>query len=50
MVAKLRTASLMRDMRPLLPAGEALALSDAAVTEAFTRVFTAFVQLLPGEQ
>ena len=50
MFAKLRTARLLRDMRPLLPAGEALALTDAAVTEAFTRVFTAFVQRLPGEQ
>ena len=50
MFAKLRTASLLRDVRPLLPAGEALALTDAAVTEAFTRVFTVFVQRMPGEQ
>jgi hypothetical protein len=36
-------------MRPLLAAAEAAQLTDDAIKAAFTRVFTRFVALIPGD-
>jgi predicted nucleotidyltransferase component of viral defense system len=48
MLEKLGRPAFMQDMRPLLPAETARALTDAAIRETFTAVFRAFVWRLPG--
>ena len=40
---------LLLDMRPLLPAARAEALTDESTAESFRRVFTTLVDRLPGE-
>ena len=49
MFAKLAQPRLLLDMRPLLPATRAEALTDESTAEAFRRVFTTLVDRLPGE-
>jgi predicted nucleotidyltransferase component of viral defense system len=49
MFAKLANPRMLTDMRPLLPAARAEALTDKSTAEAFRRVFTNLVDGLPGE-
>ena len=49
MFAKLVQPRLLLDMRPLLPAVRATALTDESTAETFRRVFTTLVDRLPGE-
>jgi predicted nucleotidyltransferase component of viral defense system len=49
MFAKLNNPGFLADMRPLLAAAEAERLTGDAIKAAFTRVFTRFVALLPGD-
>ena len=49
MFAKLANPRLLFDVRPLLPAGEAEALTEEATADWFRRVFTMIVDRLPGE-
>jgi predicted nucleotidyltransferase component of viral defense system len=49
MFAKLTNPGFLADMRPLLAAAEAAQLTDDAIKAAFTRVFTRFVALIPGD-
>ena len=48
MFAKPRKPELMGDVRPLLPAAEAVRLTDEAVKTAFTLVFTKLITRLPS--
>ena len=49
MFAKLANTRLLLDVRPLLPAAQAEALTEEATADWFRRVFTIFVERLPGE-
>ena len=49
MFAKLANPRLLLDVRPLLPAAEAEALTEEATADWFRRVFTMLVDRLPGE-
>ena len=49
MFAKLANRRLLLDLRPLLPAPQAEAVTEEAVADAFRRVFTIIVDQLPGE-
>ena len=49
MFAKLANPRLLLDVRPLLPAAEAEALTEEATADWFRRVFTTLVDRLPGE-
>ena len=49
MFAKLANPRFLLDVRPLLPADRAEALTEAATAEAFRLVFTTLVDRLPGE-
>jgi predicted nucleotidyltransferase component of viral defense system len=49
MFAKLNNPSFLADMRPLLAAAEAARLTDDAMKDAFTKVFTQFIVLIPGD-
>lgn len=49
MFAKLARPRFLTDMRPLLPAAQAEALTDESTLSSFTRVFSTFVERLPGE-
>ena len=49
MFAKLANPRLLLDVRPLLPAAEAEALTEEATANWFRRVFTMLVEQLPGE-
>lgn len=49
MFGKLANSRMLLDMRPLLPAAQAEALTDAATAEAFRHVFTTLIDQLPGE-
>jgi predicted nucleotidyltransferase component of viral defense system len=49
MFAKLNSPSFLADMRPLLAAAEAARLTDDAMKDAFTKVFTQFIVLIPGD-
>ena len=49
MFAKLANPRLLLDMRPLLPAAQAEALTEEATADSFRRVFTILVDRLPGE-
>ena len=49
MFAKLVNPRLLLDMRPLLPAAQADALTEESTAESFRRVFTTLVDRLPGE-
>lgn len=49
MFAKLANPRFLLDMRPLLPAVQAEALTEAATANSFRRVFTTFVDRLPGQ-
>lgn len=49
MFSKLANPRFLLDMRPLLSAPEAQALTDEATVEAFRRIFTKLVDRLPGE-
>ena len=49
MFAKLANPRLLLDVRPLLPATQAEALTEEAVAESFRRVFTVLIDQLPGE-
>ena len=48
MFAKLANPRLLLDMRPLLPAAQAEALTKEATADSFSRVFTILVDRLPG--
>jgi predicted nucleotidyltransferase component of viral defense system len=48
MFAKLSRPAFIRDLRPLLPAAEATAITDEETKAAFIRVFAAFIAILPG--
>lgn len=48
MFAKLAQRRLWQDVRPLLPAARAEAMTEAARAESFRRVFTDLVERLPG--
>ena len=49
MFAKLANPRLLLDLRPLLPAARAEALTENSTVEAFRRVFVSLVDRLPGE-
>ena len=49
MFAKLANPRHLLDMRPLLPAEQAEALTDGSTAASFRRVFTTLVDRLPGE-
>ena len=49
MFAKLANPRFLFDMRPLLPAAQAEALTDVSTAESFRRVFTTLIDRLPGE-
>ena len=49
MFAKLARPRFLFDIRPLLPAARAEALTEEAVAESFRRVFVALVDRLPGK-
>lgn len=49
MFAKLANPRFLTDMRPLLPAAQAEALTDAATMVAFNRVFSEVIDRLPGD-
>ena len=49
MFAKLANPRLLLDVRPLLPAAQAEALTEEATADWFRRVFTLLVDRLPGE-
>ena len=49
MFAKLAAPSFVTDIRPLLSAEAAAALTDASVTHAFASVFHKLIALLPGD-
>lgn len=49
MFAKLANPQFLLDMRPLLPAAQAQALTDAATIAAFNRVFVEVIDRLPGD-
>ena len=49
MFAKLANPRFLLDMRPLLPAARAEALTEESTAASFCRVFTALVDRLPGE-
>ena len=49
MFAKLARSRFLLDMRPLLPAVRAEALTDESTAESFRHVFTTLVDRLPGE-
>ncbi|WP_157016666.1 nucleotidyl transferase AbiEii/AbiGii toxin family protein [Mesorhizobium xinjiangense] len=49
MFAKLANPHFLLDMRPLLPAAQVEALTEGSTAESFRRVFTTFVDRLPGE-
>ena len=49
MFAKLANPRFLLDVRPLLPAAEAQALTEEATADWFRRVFTMLVDQLPGE-
>ncbi len=49
MFAKLANPRFLRDMRPLLPAAQAEALTEDSTADSFRRVFTDLVDGLPGE-
>ena len=49
MFAKLANPRLLLDVRPLLPAVRAEALTEESAAEAFRLVFTTLVDRLPGE-
>ena len=49
MFAKLANPRLLLDVRPLLPAARAEALTEESTAEAFRLVFTTLVDRLPGE-
>lgn len=48
MFAKLIMPRFVADIRPLLPAEQAEALTDAAIRKAFTSVFRGLIVLMPG--
>ena len=49
MFAKLANPRFLLDMRPLLPAAQAEALTEESTAASFRRVFTILVDRLPGE-
>ena len=49
MFAKLAQPRLLFDMRPLLPAAQAQAITEESTAESFRSVFTTLVDRLPGE-
>ena len=49
MFAKLANPRFLLDLRPLLPAAQAGALSEESTAASFRRVFTLLVDRLPGE-
>ena len=49
MFGKLAKSNMLLEMRPLLPAAQAIALTKESATEAFHRVFVTLVERLPGE-
>ena len=49
MFAKLAQPRLLFDMRPLLPAAQAQAMTEESTAESFCSVFTTLVDRLPGE-
>ena len=49
MFAKLAQPRLLFDMRPLLPAAQAQAMTEESTAESFRSVFTTLVDRLPGE-
>ena len=48
MFAKLRRPNFMQDVRPLLPAAEAVKLTAAAVRNSFAEIFTKLIARIPG--
>ena len=49
MFAKLNNPGFLADMRPLLAAAQAEGLTHETMKAAFSKVFSRFVVLLPGE-
>ena len=49
MFAKLANPRFLLDVRPVLPAARAVALTEKSTVEAFRLVFTTLVDRLPGE-
>jgi predicted nucleotidyltransferase component of viral defense system len=49
MFAKLANPRFLTDIRPLLPAAQAVLLTDEATQAAFIKVFTQIVDLIPGD-
>ena len=49
MFAKLANTRFLLDLRPLLPAAQAEALTEEATADSFRRVFTMLIDRLPGE-
>ncbi len=49
MFSKLANSQILQDVRPLLPAAQAHALTDEAIADSFRRVFENLVDHLPGK-
>jgi hypothetical protein len=50
MFAKLNDPGFLTDLRPLLAAEEAARLTDDSVKQAFTKIFSSLIALIPGEK
>lgn len=49
MFAKLNSPGFLTDLRPLLAADQAEALTETSVKQAFTKIFSSLIALIPGE-
>jgi predicted nucleotidyltransferase component of viral defense system len=50
MFAKLNNLGFLTDLRPLLAAEQAARLTDDTVKQAFTKIFSSLIALIPGER
>jgi predicted nucleotidyltransferase component of viral defense system len=50
MFAKLNSPGFLTDLRPLLAADQAEALTETSVKQAFTKIFSSLIALIPGER
>ena len=50
MFAKLNSPGFLTDLRPLLAADQAETLTETSVKQAFTKIFSSLIALIPGER
>jgi predicted nucleotidyltransferase component of viral defense system len=50
MFSKLNSPGFLTDLRPLLAAGQAETLTEISVKQAFTKIFSSLIALIPGER